>query len=164
MRNSILSLLLAFFLNILCARGFNNPKKLHIGRPFTLQLKASNFDDFVAAASKTSKSPSLPNRHQSNEKRISYVSSIRSQNLARVNAAKDGNEIVINFGNVDDFNNMMVVVSGESGSGKSLLVSKVAELLTGSKVVPSLLYSTEKPKPTESVASVQMGMFFHLRF
>lgn len=86
------------------------------------------------------------------------MTTIRSKNLASINADEDGNEIVLNFdsGESEEDSNLMVVVTGETGSGKSLLVSKAAELVTGGKMAPSLLNGS-KSKSAESAASVELG-------
>lgn len=92
---------------------------------------------------------------QPSEKRISHISSIISRNLAAVAADEDGKEIVMNFEATSDASNLMVAVTGETGSGKSLLVSKVADLVTGGKMIPSLLHNT-KSTSIEPEASVEM--------
>lgn len=61
----------------------------------------------------------------------------------------------------------LVVVTGETGSGKSLLVSKVADLVTGGKVSPTMLVQqtndddngTTDQKQILPEATVEMGMF-----
>jgi DNA repair ATPase RecN len=70
---------------------------------------------------------------------ISYIASIRSYNLAGTISEEDGGVISISFGHCPN----LVAVTGETGSGKSLLIAKAAELLSGGKVIsPSLVSQT----------------------
>jgi hypothetical protein len=105
------------------------------------------------------KEKSLPGgtaKRQPLQKRMSYIASIRSHNLAGVKGHEDENEIVLNFEAQNEDGSNLVVVTGETGSGKSLLVSKVAELVTGGKAIASLLYAP-KGISAEPRATVEMG-------
>ena len=53
----------------------------------------------------------------------SYISEIRSKNLGGLSATESQNDIVIDL-RLNESSNSMIVVTGETGSGKSLLVSK----------------------------------------
>jgi hypothetical protein len=120
-------------------------------------LQSSTSDDFTPTVEHVEHSEPITNGQQK-KKRRSHVTTIRSKNLASINADEDGNEIVLNFdsGESEEDSNLMVVVTGETGSGKSLLVSKAAELVTGGKMAPSLLNGS-KSKSAESAASVELG-------
>jgi ABC-type glutathione transport system ATPase component len=74
----------------------------------------------------------------------SKIVSIRSRNLGGAI-----NDIHVNL---EDGN--LIAVTGETGSGKSLLVSKVADLVTGGKATSSLLQNTNA---TDATATVEMG-------
>eukprot|EP00581_Thalassiosira_minuscula_P005651 CAMPEP_0183740896 /NCGR_PEP_ID=MMETSP0737-20130205/60760_1 /TAXON_ID=385413 /ORGANISM="Thalassiosira miniscula, Strain CCMP1093" /LENGTH=808 /DNA_ID=CAMNT_0025976067 /DNA_START=36 /DNA_END=2462 /DNA_ORIENTATION=- len=66
----------------------------------------------------------------------SHIVSISSSNIAgMVNDGEDADDISIDFGPEA----CLVAVTGESGSGKSLLVSKAIDLVTGGKAVSSLV-------------------------
>lgn len=87
---------------------------------------------------------------QSTRRRISMITSIRCRNLAGIVDTKrptsDGkSEIVLNLDSVDTEKSScnLVAVTGETGSGKSLLVSKIVDLATGGKATASLLRSTD---------------------
>eukprot|EP00978_Attheya_sp_CCMP212_P039455 scaffold205271_cov51-Attheya_sp.AAC.1 len=90
----------------------------------------------------------------------SHIVLLRSQNLAGMvrgdmDSATDDNSICISFQNEEnDFPNL-VAVTGETGSGKSLLVAKVAHLVTGGKADVTFISNQgflsdehEKSKPT----------------
>lgn len=97
---------------------------------------------------------------------MSHIVSIRSCNLAGFGGNEDENEIVLNFEANSEDGSKLVAVTGETGSGKSLLVSKVAELVTGGKATSSLLHSA-KGTSGEAKATVEMGTssaFFFFRF
>jgi DNA repair ATPase RecN len=69
----------------------------------------------------------------------------------------ESEEIVLNLSvDAQDYSNL-VVVTGETGSGKSLLVSKVAELITGGKATPALLNAPKGTSSVDSRATVEMG-------
>jgi len=65
----------------------------------------------------------------------SRIASIKAYNLAGVVSEGADKIISIDFG---DFPNL-VAVTGETGSGKSLLIAKLADLVTGGKATASLL-------------------------
>jgi DNA repair ATPase RecN len=77
----------------------------------------------------------------------SRISCIRSYNLASVvNADSPGESVCFAFMDHDNDNNIgpsrnpnLVAVTGETGTGKSLLVARVVELLTGSKAAASFV-------------------------
>jgi polynucleotide 5'-kinase involved in rRNA processing len=121
-------------------------------------LQSSTSADFTPAVEHSEHLEPIANGQEKKKKRRSHVSTIRSKNLASINADEDGNEIVLNFdnGESEEDSNLMVVVTGETGSGKSLFVSKAAELVTGGKMAPSLLNGS-KSKSAESTASVELG-------
>jgi hypothetical protein len=86
----------------------------------------------------------------------SHIASIRAYNLAGVVNQGDDKVISIEFGNCPN----LVAVTGETGSGKSLLVAKLADLVTGGKATASLL-----PTPgDDDVAIIEMGKFQEKQF
>jgi ABC-type glutathione transport system ATPase component len=113
------------------------------------------------------------------EKNKSYVSMIRSCNLAGVVAATNeegnmeeqgtgrSNDITLRFQRGSLSGSNLIAVTGETGSGKSLLVSRVADLVTGGKAASSLLQNSQSKDDTngfnESLmrerppATVEMG-------
>jgi Tfp pilus assembly pilus retraction ATPase PilT len=98
-----------------------------------------------------------PERGRVTPKTISHISSIRSRNLAGVKGGYDDcDEIFLNLEAHNQDGSNLVVVTGETGSGKSLLVSKVADLVTGGKATASLLH-TPKDTSVDPSASVEMG-------
>lgn len=66
--------------------------------------------------------------------RSSHIVSIRSSNIAGM-VGDSEEDIIVDFGLTSCF----VAVTGESGTGKSLLISKAIDLISGGKAVPSLL-------------------------
>jgi DNA repair ATPase RecN len=86
----------------------------------------------------------------------SQIREIRSRQLAGVfnsNSAEDGSDnddIVIHF--QDDQN--LVAVTGETASGKSLLVARVVELLTGSKAATTFL----APGQTSATVEIELSL------
>lgn len=88
----------------------------------------------------------------------SYISEIRSSNLAGIHADEAYSDVVIDLQSGDSVNSM-VVVTGETGSGKSLLVSKVADLVTGGKLDPMLLQRPSNGHSKESTASTEMSEY-----
>lgn len=87
--------------------------------------------------------------------RSSHILSIRSSNIAgMVGIGDESEDIIVDFGLTSCF----VAVTGESGTGKSLLISKAIDLISGGKAVTSLLSpSTTEGNgegPTTSVALV----------
>jgi len=100
--------------------------------------------------------PSTTHLDQLSEtKRKSRIRSIRCENFAGMTngqqgVSEDENVIALSFDEapIDDFQKEesltilggnLVCVTGETGSGKSLLVSKIADLVTGGKASPTLL-------------------------
>lgn len=88
----------------------------------------------------------------------SYISEIRSSNLAGVHADEAYNDIVVDL-RAGDSVHSMVAITGETGSGKSLLVSKVADLVTGGKLDPMLLQLPSNGQARESTASTEMSEY-----
>ena len=87
--------------------------------------------------------------------RSSHILSIRSSNIAgMVGIGDESEDIIVDFG----LSSCFVAVTGESGTGKSLLISKAIDLISGGKAVTSLLSpSTTEGNgegPTTSVALV----------
>lgn len=94
-----------------------------------------------------STTPELDNNPKNVKYYLSYVEKIKCQNFV-LNAAtkssdnynkennKNNNEVVIHLGN-DGPN--LVAITGETGSGKSLLVFKVFQLILGEKVSPMIM-------------------------
>lgn len=81
----------------------------------------------------------------------SFIESIKSFNLAGVVDGETGGEVSVSFGP----NPCLVAVSGETGSGKSLLVAKLVDLATGGKATSSLVAPTNEGE--EKVATVEMS-------
>jgi DNA repair ATPase RecN len=79
---------------------------------------------------------------QASSSRSSHIVSIRSSNIAGMVGDDECSDIVVDFGLTSCF----VAVTGESGTGKSLLISKAIDLISGGKAIPSLL----SPSSTES--------------
>eukprot|EP00980_Cylindrotheca_fusiformis_P020698 scaffold7738_cov133-Cylindrotheca_fusiformis.AAC.7 len=152
--------LLLLSISYLSIRGFSNfcyyfpTRKCGQNGKHRTVLEASTQEDFTPVHN----SEPMAKNYRRNQK-ISHVSTIRSKNLASVSADEDGNEIVLSFENrmIGGGDSNLVVVTGETGSGKSLLVSKVAELLIGGKMSPSLLH-TSKLDSSEPTASVEMAV------
>lgn len=103
----------------------------------------------------------LPIPHQKNP--TSYISEIRSSNLAGIYADEAYSDVVIDL-RAENSVNLMVAVSGETGSGKSLLVSKVADLVTGGKLDPTLLQRPSNGQSKELIVSTEMGEYSVNRF
>jgi DNA repair ATPase RecN len=89
----------------------------------------------------------LDGRHQQ-----SYVSVIRSRNLAGAVSQREDGDIVIELGD----SSHLVAVTGETGSGKSLLIARAIELLTGGKASSSLIVGGD-PKNEVAPSSLQIG-------
>jgi ABC-type glutathione transport system ATPase component len=79
----------------------------------------------------------------------SKIISIRSRNLGGA-INPDGQDIHVSLENGN-----LIAVTGETGSGKSLLVSKVADLVTGGKATSSLLQ--QNTNAADATATVEMG-------
>ncbi len=78
----------------------------------------------------------------------SYITSIRSQNLAGAQSSRSDNQIVI------DFQSGMTAITGETGSGKSLFVARALEVVTGGKGISAALLggkNSERAKVEEPV-------------
>ena len=81
----------------------------------------------------------------------SRIVSIKSLNLGGVTGPAE-TEIELDFSNGDS-----IAITGETGSGKSLLVSKVADLVTGGKATAALL----SKRTSNASATVEMGTYDH---
>jgi len=81
----------------------------------------------------------------------SYIASIRSCNLAGTVSDGSESDITITLGNGPN----LVAVTGETGSGKSLLIAKAADLLTGGKATSSSFPSAMK-RDNDSGTFVEM--------
>lgn len=114
------------------------------------------------------KHPSMNINDLSETKRRSRIRSIRCENFAGMTNGQDGddaNVIKLSFDEAEEgdpaaiLGGNLVCVTGETGSGKSLLVSKIADLLTGGKASPTLLQGVRSNSTTDeqdSDASTEM--------
>ena len=94
----------------------------------------------------------VPGKETNENVDTSYIASIRSYNLAGT-VSEDGGVISISFGQCPN----LVAVTGETGSGKSLLIAKAAELLTGGKVnSPSLVSKTTGDQDTNTFVEMEL--------
>lgn len=85
---------------------------------------------------------------------LSHISSIRCKNFAGI-VGDDGGDLELLFDMPGgSASNNFVCVSGETGAGKSLLISKVVDLVTGGKASASLLHD---PTPG-ACTSVEIGL------
>ncbi len=75
----------------------------------------------------------------SSSKQKSHIVSIQSHNIAGIVNDKGNCDIEIDFGSTA----CLVCVTGESGSGKSLLVSKALDVVTGGKATSTLVQDPE---------------------
>lgn len=92
-----------------------------------------------------------PNLHRSQIVTKSQIREIRSRHLAGVvnsNGNISNDDIVIPFGN----NQNLIAVTGETASGKSLLVARVVELLTGAKAASTFL----APGQPEAMVEIEL--------
>ncbi len=105
--------------------------------------------------------------HLSESKRKSRIRSIRCENFAGMTngqqgVSEDENVITLTFDEapIDDvqkeeslaiLGGNLVCITGETGSGKSLLVSKIADLLTGGKASPTLLQGSRNSTDASDV-------------
>ena len=98
-----------------------------------------------------------PNAKLSQSK--SYVSAIRSCNLAGVIGTKGehSNQIEFKFNAGSQNGTQLVAVTGETGSGKSLLVARVCQLVTGGKIASSLLQLNNKNGDEEENFASEKG-------
>jgi ABC-type glutathione transport system ATPase component len=94
---------------------------------------------------------SISNNGRESPLKSSKIVSIRSRNLGGA-INPDGQDIHVTLENGN-----LIAVTGETGSGKSLLVSKVADLVTGGKATSSLLQKNTNAE--DSTATVQMGKY-----
>lgn len=86
----------------------------------------------------------------------SHIESIRCKNFGgMINGDREKgrgqtqDDIVINLGNERN----LVAITGESGSGKSLLIAKVIDYLMGCKASPTILPSTDEA----NYAAIKVG-------
>lgn len=86
--------------------------------------------------------------------KTSHIVSITSRNLAGMKNEDNSDEIVIKIDLSSETVAGFVAVTGESGSGKSLLVSKAIDLVTGGKAVASI-FPLSGDGPSES--SIELG-------
>ena len=70
----------------------------------------------------------------------SHIVSVKSHNIAGIVNDEGNDDIEIEFGSTA----CLVCVTGESGSGKSLLVSKALDVVTGGKATNTLVQDSEK--------------------
>ena len=115
---------------------------LHFSRSPTLLCRYVSVDKREAEALDTKKGDA--------DWYTSHIAAIRSYNLA--GAVNHGSEKEISISLGDGPN--LVAVTGETGSGKSLLIARVAELITGGKATSSTVSSTADD---ENRALVEMG-------
>lgn len=92
--------------------------------------------------------------HHMQSNTSSHIVSITSKNIAGMKNEDSRDEIVIRFAPSEGAGAGFVAVTGESGSGKSLLVSKAIDLVTGGKAVSSLISSTENEASESGVELV----------
>ena len=85
----------------------------------------------------------------------SHIVSIKSTNIAGMISEKEDADIQVDFGNEAG----LVAITGESGTGKSLLVSKAIDLVTGGKAVSSLVVSSSigQSCDEERLSSVELS-------
>ena len=85
----------------------------------------------------------------------SHIVSIKSTNIAGMISEKEDANIQVDFGNDAG----LVAITGESGTGKSLLVSKAIDLVTGGKAASSLVVSssTGQSCDDERLSSVELS-------
>ena len=98
-------------------------------------LASVEYDDDGSSSTNTLNGDTATHSRQS-----SHIVSIKSYNIAgMINVDDDGGgsntDIKVDFGP----DACLVVVTGESGSGKSLLVSKAIDLIAGGKAISSLV-------------------------
>ena len=106
----------------------------------TVVLKSASLDDLGSSIRSVSRGESWY---------ASHIVSIKAYNLAGVVNQGVDNVIAIEFGDCPN----LVAVTGETGSGKSLLVAKLADLVTGGKATAALLPTSGEDK----VAIIEMG-------
>lgn len=88
----------------------------------------------------------------------SHIVSITSRNIAGIKNQDNSDGIDIRFTPLDETAAAgLVAITGESGSGKSLLISKAIDLVTGGKVAASLLSSSGVDGEETPEACVELG-------
>ena len=83
----------------------------------------------------------------------SFIESISATNLAGIVDDETEDTIELNLGGDAG----LVAVTGETGSGKSLLVAKLVSIVTGGKASPSLIPSGKDDANDKTTARVDMG-------
>eukprot|EP00986_Skeletonema_menzelii_P007312 scaffold2849_cov150-Skeletonema_menzelii.AAC.9 len=79
-------------------------------------------------------------KYSSSPQQKSHIVSVKSHNIAGIVNDEGNCDIEIEFGSTA----CLVCVTGESGSGKSLLVSKALDVVTGGKATNALVQNSEK--------------------
>ena len=87
----------------------------------------------------------------SNSVKSSHIVSIKSSNIAGLINEGDGSDIKVDFG--QEAGTSLIAITGESGTGKSLLVSKAIDLVTGGKAISSLVPSRAGEGNDEDISS-----------
>ena len=126
---------------IRCSRHTCNPVHLR----WDHALAAADYDDDDVSSTSTEHSP-----------QSSHIVSIKSSNIAGMinDDGQDSTDIQVDFGPEA----CLVAVTGESGSGKSLLVAKAIDLITGGKAVSSLVPAETTGDGSEhGTSSVEMS-------
>ena len=80
----------------------------------------------------------------------SHIVSIKSSNIAGLI-----NDIKVDFG--QEAGTSLIAITGESGTGKSLLVSKAIDLVTGGKAISSLVPSRVGEGNNKESSSVELS-------
>lgn len=106
------------------------------------------------------------------DERSSHIVSITSKNIAGMRSEGNDDGIVIQLASLSDqnmnhdeavlssstcSNSGLVAITGESGSGKSILVSKAIDLVTGGKAVASLFTPTIGLGDSSESCCVEIG-------
>lgn len=134
--------------------------------PFSKQVKfSSNFENsnaFRNSVPATIRVDTLPEKENGNVGCESHIESIKSYNFGGMvksgSDLEDDEEIVITLATKHP---NLVAVTGETGSGKSLLFVKIIDLVVGGKVSQTML----PPTPGKvSYAYGEIGMFYSLLF
>ena len=87
----------------------------------------------------------------------SHIVYIKSSNIAGMINEGDDSDIKVDFG--QEAGTSLIAITGESGTGKSLLVSKAIDLVTGGKAISSLVPSRagESNNDEESSSFVELS-------
>ena len=87
-----------------------------------------------------------------------HIVSIECCNIAGMSSGGETRGIRVDFGR----DACLVAVTGESGSGKSLLISKAIDLVTGGKAIASLVPSQSSGESDEQLdsSSVELSEYF----